>query len=94
MWLLAGLLFVGVGVFNAVATWLDVILADLGRPGVGGALIAFMTVAGIGVVFVLAVQGLLGNPHLALAAMSALALPGVFLAARLPEVRRHAPLPA
>ena len=48
MWLLAGLLFVGVGVFNAVATWLDVILTDLGRPGVGGVLIAVMTVAGIG----------------------------------------------
>ena len=172
MWLLAGLLFVGVGVFNAVATWLDVILTDLGRPGVGGPLIAVMTVAGIGgavvlpglaarfdrrrevllatavttvvafvalalvqevvfvaavlalegfvllaglpvaldwselesgpgrdgtatgflllagnlggVVFVLMVQVLIGNPYLALAAMSVLALPGVILAARLP----------
>jgi MFS family permease len=176
MWLLAGLLFVGVGVFNAAATWLDAILTDLGRPGVAGALIAIMTVAGIGgavvlpglaarlgrrrevllatsvttvvtfaaivlvhdvvfvgavlalegfvllaglpvaldwselesgpgragvstaflllagnlggVVYVLAVQVVIGNPYLALAAMSALALPGVVLAARLP---RHAP---
>ena len=176
MWLLAGLLFVGVGAFNAVATWLDVILTDLDRPGVGGALIAVMTVTGIGgavvlpglaarldrrrevllatavttvlafvaiafvqdvvfigavlavegfvllaglpialewselesgpgrdatstgflllagnlggVVYVLAVQVLIGNPYLALAAMSALALPGVILAAHLPA---HAP---
>lgn len=176
MWLLAGLLFVGVGVFNAVATWLDAILTDLDRPGVGGALLAVMTVAGIGgavllpglaarlnrrrevllatsvttvlafvaialvqdvvfvgavlavegfvllaglpialewselesgpgrdgtstgflllagnlggVVFVLAVQVLIGNPYLALAAMAALALPGVILAARLPDHAR------
>lgn len=172
MWLLAGLLFVGVGVFNAAATWLDAILTDLDQPGVAGALIAIMTVAGIGgavvlpllaarhdrhrevllasavttvvafaaialvhdvvfvgvvlavegfmllaglpvaldwselesgpdragvstgflllagnlggVVFVLVVQAMIGNPYLALAAMSALALPGVILAARLP----------
>jgi predicted MFS family arabinose efflux permease len=48
MWKLAGLLFVGVGVFNAVATWLDSILGDLGHPDVAGSLIALMTVAGIG----------------------------------------------
>jgi predicted MFS family arabinose efflux permease len=47
MWSLAGLLFVGVGIFNAVATWLDSILSDLGHPNVGGNLIAIMTVAGI-----------------------------------------------
>ena len=47
MWRLGGLLFVGVGVFNAVATWLDSILADLGHPNVAGTLIAVMTVAGI-----------------------------------------------
>ena len=178
MWLLAGLLFVGVGVFNAAATWLDAILTDLDHPGVAGALIAIMTVAGIagavvlpglaarydrhrevllattvttvvafaaialvhdvvfvgvvlavegfmllaglpvaldwselesgpdraglstgflllagnlgGVVFVLVVQATIGNPYLALAAMSALALPGVILAARLPgHARSH-----
>ena len=176
MWGLGGLLFIGVGVFNAVATWLETILTDLGRPGSGGVLIAVMTVAGIagaavlpglaarrdrrrelllvttlvtvlvflsialvhnvlfvgialaiegfvllaglpvaldwseldagptrastatgflllagnlgGVVYVLVVQVLIGNPYLALAAMSALAVPGILLAARLP---RHAP---
>ena len=44
---LAVLLFVGVGLFNAVATWLDPVLADLGYPGAGGNLVALMTVAGI-----------------------------------------------
>jgi predicted MFS family arabinose efflux permease len=44
---LAGLLFVGVGVFNAVATWLDSILTDFGLTGQAGTLIAVMTVAGI-----------------------------------------------
>ncbi|MBI4941370.1 MAG: MFS transporter [Actinobacteria bacterium] len=47
MWRLAALLFVGVGVFNAVATWLDPILDAFGHPGVGGGLIALMTVTGI-----------------------------------------------
>jgi predicted MFS family arabinose efflux permease len=47
MWLLAGLLFVGVGVFNAVATWLDSILAHFGEGGASGPLIAITTVAGI-----------------------------------------------
>lgn len=176
MWLLAGLLFVGVGVFNAAATWLDAILTDLDQPGAAGALVAIMTVAGIGgavalpglaarldrrrefllvttvttvvafaaialvhdvmvvglvlaiegfmllaglpvaldwselesgpdragvstgflllagnlggVAFVLVVQATIGNPYLALAAMSALALPGVLLAARLPAHAR------
>ena len=175
LWRLAGLLFVGVGVFNAVATWLETILDDLGHPGAAGALIGLMTVTGIGgaavlpglasrknrrrelllastvltaaafvllalggqvalaavvlgvlgfvllsglpvaldwselesgperastataflllagnlggVVLVLVVQLLLGNPHVALLAISALALPGFFLALGLP---RHA----
>jgi MFS family permease len=47
MWLLAGLLFVGMGVFNAVATWLETILGHFGRGGAAGYLIAIMTVAGI-----------------------------------------------
>jgi MFS family permease len=47
MWLLAGLLFVGIGVFNAVATWLEAILGHFGRGGASGYLIAIMTVAGI-----------------------------------------------
>ena len=178
MWRLAGLLFIGVGVFNAVATWLDTILVDLGHPDVAGTLIAVMTVAGIGgaavlpglaarrnlrrevlltttlvtalsflaialvhgvvftgvvlaiegfvllaglpvaldwselesgpdragtstgflllagnlggVVLVLVVQAAIGNPYLALAAMSVVALPGLLLAARLPrQARSH-----
>ena len=47
MWVLAGLLFVGMGVFNAVATWLQTILGHFGRGGAAGYLIAIMTVAGI-----------------------------------------------
>src|SRR5215471_5887264 len=47
MWVLAGLLFVGIGVFNAVATWLDSILTHFGHGGASGALIAIMTVGGI-----------------------------------------------
>jgi predicted MFS family arabinose efflux permease len=47
MWLLAGLLFVGVGVFNALATWLDSILTHFGEGGASGPLIALTTVAGI-----------------------------------------------
>ena len=47
MWILAGLLFVGMGVFNAVATWLDSILTHLGHGGASGYLIALMTVGGI-----------------------------------------------
>src|SRR5689334_1737045 len=47
MWVLAGLLFVGMGVFNAVATWLDSILGHFGRGSAAGYLIAIMTVAGI-----------------------------------------------
>lgn len=175
LWRLGGLLFVGVGVFNAVATWLDSILGDLGHPGAAGNLIALMTGAGIlgaaalpglaarrdrrrevllattvttlvaflavalvndvlfaaivlaiegfvllaclpvaldwseleagperagtatgflllagnlgGVVLVLVVQVVIGNPYLALSAISALAIPGIVLAAQLP---RHA----
>jgi predicted MFS family arabinose efflux permease len=47
MWVLAGLLFVGMGVFNAVATWLDSILGHFGRGDAAGYLIAIMTVAGV-----------------------------------------------
>jgi predicted MFS family arabinose efflux permease len=186
MWRLGGLLFIGVGIFNAVATWLDTILSDLGHPNSGGDLIAIMTVAGIcgaavlpglaarrdrrrevllattvttviafltialvhdvffvgcalavvgfvllaglpvaldwselesgpsragaatgflllagnlgGVVLVLVVQVLIGNPYLALVAMSVIAVPGIALAARLPDhARSHmdddSPLP-
>jgi predicted MFS family arabinose efflux permease len=47
MWLLGGLLFIGIGVFNAVATWLDAILTHFGQGGASGYLIAIMTVGGI-----------------------------------------------
>jgi predicted MFS family arabinose efflux permease len=47
MWLLGGLLFIGMGVFNAVATWLDAILTHFGHGGASGYLIAIMTVGGI-----------------------------------------------
>jgi predicted MFS family arabinose efflux permease len=47
IWVLAGLLFVGMGVFNAVATWLDSILTHFGHGGASGYLIAIMTVGGI-----------------------------------------------
>lgn len=47
MWKLAGLLFIGVGVFNAIATWLDSILTKFGHGGLSGPLIALTTVAGI-----------------------------------------------
>ncbi|MFI5066417.1 MAG: MFS transporter [Streptosporangiales bacterium] len=47
MWLLGGLLFIGMGVFNAVATWLDSILTHFGHGGASGYLIAIMTVGGI-----------------------------------------------
>lgn len=47
MWVLAGLLFIGMGVFNAVATWLDSILTRFGHGGSSGYLIAIMTVGGI-----------------------------------------------
>jgi predicted MFS family arabinose efflux permease len=44
---LAAMLFVGVGLFNALATWLDPILADLGMPNAGGTIIATTTIAGL-----------------------------------------------
>ncbi|HEV2376112.1 MAG TPA: MFS transporter [Streptosporangiaceae bacterium] len=47
MWKLAGLLFVGMGVFNAVATWLQSILSHFGHGSASGDLIGVMTVAGI-----------------------------------------------
>lgn len=47
VWRLAGLLLVGVGVFNALATWLDPVMAGFGHPGVAGPLVAVTTVAGV-----------------------------------------------
>jgi predicted MFS family arabinose efflux permease len=47
MWLLAGLIFVGMGTYNAIATWLQPILEHFGSGGDAGNLIALMTVGGI-----------------------------------------------
>ncbi len=47
VWLLAGLLFVGMGIFNAVATWLDSILGHFGHASAAGYLVAILTAAGI-----------------------------------------------
>ncbi len=47
MWVLAALVFIGMGTYNAVATWLQPILAHFGEGEVAGNLIAVMTFAGI-----------------------------------------------
>ncbi len=47
VWKMAGLLFVGFGSYNALATWLDSVLVSFGHPGVAGGAIAAMTGAGI-----------------------------------------------
>lgn len=47
LWWMAGLLFIGFGVYNALATWLDAIMSAFGHANVGGPLIAVLTVAGI-----------------------------------------------
>ena len=47
LWLLAGLIFIGMGVYNAVATWLQPVLANFGEGGAAGNLIAVLTAGGI-----------------------------------------------
>ncbi|YAL83584.1 MFS transporter [Dermacoccaceae bacterium W4C1] len=47
IWRLAALLFVGVGSYNAISTWLDSILTAFGHPGTAATAIAVTTVAGI-----------------------------------------------
>ena len=47
LWLLAGLVFIGMGTYNAVATWLEAILDHYGEGSAAGGLIGVMTVAGI-----------------------------------------------
>lgn len=47
VWKMAGLLFLGFGIYNGIATWLDSILVDFGHPGLAGPVIATMTLAGI-----------------------------------------------
>ena len=45
--MLGGLLFVGMGIFNAVATWLDPILGHFHNGSASGVLFAILTAAGI-----------------------------------------------
>lgn len=47
VWKMAGLLFLGFGAYNGIATWLDSILVDFGHVGLAGPAIAAMTMAGI-----------------------------------------------
>ena len=47
MWILAGLVFIGMGTYNVVATWLQPILAHFGEGDAAGGLIAVLTFAGV-----------------------------------------------
>ncbi len=47
LWKLGALLFVGMGIYNAFATWLQPILAHFGAGSQAGNLLAVMTLAGI-----------------------------------------------
>lgn len=47
MWVLAALVFIGMGTYNAVATWLQPILASFGEGDAAGDLIAALTFAGV-----------------------------------------------
>jgi len=47
MWVLAGLVFIGMGTYNAVATWLQPILDHFGEGAAAGDLIAVLTFAGV-----------------------------------------------
>ncbi len=48
VWKMAGLLFLGFGAYNGIATWLDSILVGFGHVDLAGPAIAAMTLAGIG----------------------------------------------
>lgn len=47
MWTLAGLVFIGMGTYNAVATWLQPILDHFGEGAAAGTLVAVLTFAGV-----------------------------------------------
>jgi predicted MFS family arabinose efflux permease len=47
LWVLAGLTFIGMGTYNAVATWLQPVLERTGAGAAAGPLVAAMTFAGI-----------------------------------------------
>jgi len=47
MWTLAALVFIGMGTYNALATWLQPVLAHFGQGDAAGNLIAVLTFAGV-----------------------------------------------
>jgi MFS family permease len=47
MWMLAALVFIGMGTYNAVATWLQPILANFDEGAAAGNLVAVLTFAGV-----------------------------------------------
>jgi predicted MFS family arabinose efflux permease len=47
LWILAGLVFIGMGTYNAVATWLEPLLHRFTPDAPAGALVALMTAAGM-----------------------------------------------
>ncbi|HUW65167.1 MAG TPA: MFS transporter [Spirochaetia bacterium] len=47
VWQLSGLLFIGMGIFNALSTWLEPILNHFGEASASGNLLAEMALAGI-----------------------------------------------
>lgn len=47
LWALAALVFIGMGTYNGIATWLEAILTHFGEGAAAGGLIGVMTAAGI-----------------------------------------------
>jgi MFS family permease len=47
MWTLAGLVFIGMGTYNAIATWLQPLLNHFGEGAGAGTLVAVLTFAGV-----------------------------------------------
>src|SRR6202171_582603 len=62
MWVLAALVFIGMGTYNAVARWLQPTLTHFGEGGAAGNLVAVMTFAGIVGAAVLPTPVRAGNP--------------------------------
>lgn len=72
MCLLAGQAFIGMGLFNALATWLETIQNGFGNEGWGGPMVTVMTVAGIlGAAIVPALASHLGRRRAALTMIGA-----------------------
>ncbi|MTB89124.1 MFS transporter [Aeromicrobium senzhongii] len=79
MWKLAALLFLGFGIYNGVATWLDAILVDLGHPGLAGPAIATMTLAGVAGAAILPSLAAARDARRAVAVLATAALAAVML---------------